>query len=183
MNNKKSKPKIVFLKGGSNTGKSTAFRKLKDLREKGTMAGWVFIDSTEFKSWFKSLGDKKEIQKIALFSLMKEIMNNGKNILLEEMSARTAKKYLAYQIKKYRYELITFEFVVDNAETSHKRDIQRVKNKEDKNQRKVLGKKFISENHERHRNNLDPGCIFVNPSKLGKKQVVDFILNELKLEK
>ena len=176
------KNKIVFLKGGSNTGKSTAFRNLKKLKDKGLLDDWVLIDHTELKQWFKKVENKNEIQKLALFSIIKESMKKRKNILLEEMSAKTAKKYLKNYIGKYNYELITFEFIVDNVEISHLRDLQRVKNKEDKNQIKTLGKKFIEENHEMHRNKLDKGCIFINTSKLGKKQVVEFILKNLKLK-
>ena len=176
------KPKIVFLKGGSNTGKSTAFRNLKKLREKGHMKNWVFIDSTEFKSWFNYLDDKKQVQKVSLFALIKQIMKSKKNIILEEMSATTAKKYIKNYIEKYNYQLITFEFILNNVETAYLRDIKRVKNKEDRNQRKVLGQTFIAENHKHHQMNLDKGSIFVNTAKLGKKQVVDFILKNLKLK-
>jgi len=177
MENKK--PKIVFLKGGSNTGKSTAFRSLKKLRKEGQMNGWVFIDSSEFKSWFAYLDDKKEVQKESLFALMKQVMKYKKNIILEEMSAKTARKFIKNYVKKYNYELITFEFIVDTIETSHARDVKRVRDKEDKNQIKTLGKKFILDNHKHHKMNLDPGCIFVNTTKLGKRQVVNFILKNL----
>lgn len=176
------KPKIVFLKGGSNTGKSTAFRNLKKLKEKGLLDNWVLIDHTELKGWFNKVDNKRELQKIALFSIVKECMKQKKNILLEEMSQKTARKYLKNYIKKWGYELITFEFTVDNVNTSQLRDEQRVKNKEDRNQRKTLGQKFIAKNHEMHRNNLDKDCIFVNTSKLGKTQTVKFILKSLNLK-
>jgi hemoglobin-like flavoprotein len=176
------KNKIVFLKGGSNTGKSTAFRNLKKLKEKGKLKNWVLIDHTELKDWFKKVENKNELQKLALFSVIKESMKQGKNILLEEMSKKTAKKYLKNYITKYKYELITFEFVVDNFEISYLRDLQRVRNKEDKNQRKTLGKKFIEENHKMHKNKLDRDCIFVNTTKLGKRQVVNLIVKKIGLK-
>jgi len=176
------RPKIVFLKGGSNTGKSTAFRNLKKLRKNAQMNDWVFIDSTEFKSWFNYLEDKRELQKTSLFVLIKQIMKNKKNIILEEMSAKTTRKHVKNQIKKYNYQLITFEFVVDNVETAYLRDIKRIKSKEDRNQIKALGRRFISDSHKNHQMKLDKGCIFVNTTKLGKKQVVDFILTKLKLK-
>ena len=113
---------------------------------------------------------------------IKECMKNNKNILLEEMSANTTKKYLSKDIKKLGYELITFQFVVNNINTSHKRDLQRVKNKEDKNQRKVLGKKFIAENHEYHKKKIENDAIIINTSKLGKRQVADTILKNLGLK-
>lgn len=172
--------KIVFLKGGSNTGKSSAFRNLRKL--KGFLDNWVLIDHTELKEWFKKVDGKKELQKQALFSVIKDCMRQRKNIILEEMSQKTARKYLKNYIKKFDYELITFEFIVDDVQTSQLRDEQRVKNKEDKNQRKELKKQFIAQNHEMHRNNIDKDCIFVNTSKLGKIQTVDFILNNLNLK-
>jgi len=174
-------PKIVFLKGGSNTGKSTAFRNLKKLRKSGKMKGWIFIDSTEFKSWFSYLEDKREVQKTSLFALIKQLMKHKKNIILEEMSAKTTIKHVKNYIKKYNYQLITFEFIVKNIKTAYLRDIKRVKNKEDRNQRKMLGENFILESHKIHQKKLDKNCIFVNTAKLGKRQVVEFILNKLKL--
>ncbi|MFO7711111.1 MAG: hypothetical protein R6V53_05090 [Candidatus Woesearchaeota archaeon] len=173
------KPKIVFLKGGSNTGKSTAFRNMKKL---GLLYNWVLIDHTELKEWFKKVDNKKELQKQALFSVIKDCMNEKKNILLEEMSQKTARKYLKNYIRKLDYELITFEFIVDDFKTSQLRDEQRVKNKEDKNQRKRLTKEFIAQNHEMHRSNLDKDCIFINTSRLGKRQTVNFILKHLNLK-
>ena len=177
------KAKIVFLKGGSNTGKSTTFRNLKKLKDKrGLLDNWVLIDHTELKEWFKKVENKRELQKEALFSVIKNCMKQKKSILLEEMSQKTARKYLKNYIKKLNYELITFEFIVDDVNTSQLRDEQRVKNKEDKNQRKRLKKEFIAQNHEMHRSNLDKDCIFVNTSKLGKIQTVNFILKNLNLK-
>ncbi|MEA3329209.1 MAG: hypothetical protein U9Q06_00510 [Nanoarchaeota archaeon] len=174
--------KIVFLKGGSNTGKSTAFRNLKKLKEKGLLDNWVLIDHTELKGWFKKVDNKRELQKECLFSIIKDCMKQKKNILIEEMSQKTARKYLKNYVRKFGYELITFEFIVDNVKTSELRDLERVKNKEDRNQRKSLGQKFIAENHEMHRGNLDKDCIFVNTSKLGKIQTINFIIKSLNLK-
>jgi hypothetical protein len=176
---KMKKSKIVFLKGGGTTGKSTAFGNLRKLRKEGKMKGWVFINHPELKNWFAYLDDKRQLQKVSLFALVKQVMKTKKNIIIEEMSAKTARKYLKNQIQKYNYELITFEFVMDDLETAYKRDIGRIANK-DKHHKKVLGKKKIIQNHERHRQELDKGCIFVNTTKLSKRKVVEFILNNLK---
>ena len=173
-------PKLVLLKGGATTGKSTAFRNLKELR-KTKMKEWVFIDHPELKGFFHYLKDKRELQKKALFSLMKQVMKTKKNIILEEMSAKTVRKYTKYFLKKYNYKIITFEFRLGDIKTAYKRNVQRIKNK-DSHHKKTLSEKFVLDNHEYHKKTFEEGSIIINTTKLSKKQVVNFILNKLELK-
>jgi hypothetical protein len=168
--------KIVFLKGGATTGKSTAF---KNLKKKKGMEEWVFLDHPELKSWFERIKDFKEIRKEALFATMKPIMKSRKNIILEEMSGKTTKKYLKSFIKKYNYELLTFEFVLEDFDLAMERDITRVKNKT-RHHRRTLSRKIILDNHKHHKENLDENSIFINTKKLSPNQVINTIIKKLK---
>lgn len=170
--------KIVLLKGGAATGKSTAFRGLRELKER-EFKEWVFIDHPELKSWFNYLEEKREIQKRGLFALMKEIMKRQKCILLEEMSAETINKYLRRHIIKYNYKIITFGFITDNINETYKRDVLRVKNKV-KHHSKTLDKKFIQKIREHHQNTFDKDTILINTSELNPKQVIKLICSKIR---
>jgi len=172
------KPKIVILRGGAGTGKSTAFENLKRLK-KDNLKEWVFIDHPSFKGFFNYLEDKNELQKKALWALMKELIKTKKNIILEEMSAKNIKKHLGYYLRKHNYKIIVLQFEVSNIDLSYKRIVQRVKRKEGIHT-KVYSKKFVLDTHEMHKKKFDSEGISINTTKLGKRQVVEFILNKIK---
>ncbi len=46
-----------------------------------------------------------------------------------------------------------------------------------------MGKRKIDELHQMHEERFDKSAILINTNKLGKKKVVEFILNKLKLKK
>jgi predicted kinase len=165
------KPKLVILRGKPTSGKSTAFQSLKGKKK---FKEWVLIDHPALKRWFEHIKDK-ELRKKALFAVLKEAMKEKKNILLEEMSEKTIKKYINYHIKKYNYQIITFQFAISLKE-AYKRDVKRAKEK----WHPFMGKKEIKKMHKMHDNRFDPSAILVDCNKLNKKQVVEFILKRLR---
>jgi len=144
------------------------------LKNKKQFKNWVLIDHPELKNWFKHVDDKKA-RKRALFAIMKQIMKEKKNILLEEMSEKTLRKYINYHIKKYNYKIITFQFTVGLKE-AHKRDIQRTK----AGKHEYFGEKKMQKYHKLHEKRFDKNAIVVDCNKLNKKQVVNYILKNLK---
>jgi tRNA uridine 5-carbamoylmethylation protein Kti12 len=161
------KPRLVILRGRPTSGKSTAWHTLK---KKRAMKNWNFIDNASLKN---KLG--KEPGKVALMEQLKIATRNKENILIEEMSEKTLKKYIRYYIKRYNYQIITFQFFV-STKTAYKRDIQRAKEK----WHPKMGKKWIVEMHELHDKRVDSKGILIDTDKLNKKQVVDIIIKKLK---
>jgi predicted kinase len=162
------KPKIVILRGKPTSGKSTAWHNLKKRKE---MGDWLFVDHGTLK---KNLG--KELGKKSLFAVLKTVMPTKKNIIIEESSEKTLKKYISRQIKKYNYEIITFQFEV-SLKTAYKRNIQRAKDK----WHPLLTKKWIKHTHKIHEERFDKNAYLVDCNKLGKRQVINFILKKLEL--
>ncbi len=160
-------PKIVILRGRPTSGKSTAWQNLKKRKE---LKKWKFVDNAGMKH---KLG--KERGKIALMEALKEEMRNQENLIIEEMSEKSLKRYIRYYIKKYEYKIITFQFTV-STKTAYKRDVQRAKDK----LHPKMGKKWIKEMHEWHDKRVDPKGIMVDADKLNRKQAVDFIIKKIK---
>tara|TARA_Y100000310_G_C20455782_1_gene702978 strand:+ start:217 stop:705 length:489 start_codon:yes stop_codon:yes gene_type:complete len=159
------KPKLVILRGRPTSGKSTAYAGLGKRKE---MKEWLFVDHCALK---KNLG--KDLGKKSLFAVLKAVMPSKKNIIIEEMSEETVRKYIDKDIKKYRYKIVVFQFTV-RTKTAYKRDVQRSK------KGKEMGKKVIDEWHKYHDERADKKGILVDCNKLGKKQVVKFILARLR---
>jgi predicted kinase len=170
-------PKFVILRGKPTSGKSTAFRNLKKKKE---MKDWIFIDHPIIKRMVENLKDHKEVSKKLLFGMVKKAIKTKKNIIMEETSRSTLKKYTGNYIKKYNYKVIVFQFTILK-KSAYKRDIQRVKEKECIHI-KELGKDFIDYIHEYHDKNFDPTGILIDTNKLGKRQVVNIILENIKLK-
>ena len=166
-------PKIALLRGGAASGKSTAF---EGLRKSGRLKGWAFIDHPWLKEGFKGMKDKRELQKKALFGLMKPLMKEKKNIILEEMSAQTVRKQVGYYVRKYGYTFVVFQFEV--ASGAFDRNLARVR-KGDKIHKKTMTRKFVDESHADHQRKVDREGIVVNTSEMGKKKVVGVILKGL----
>ena len=160
------KPKLVILRGRPTSGKSTAYANLQKRKE---MKDWLFVDHCALKS---DLG--KELGKKSLFAVLKAVMPSKKNIIIEEMSEETARKYIDKDIKKYDYLIVVFQFTV-RTKTAYKRDIQRSK------KGKEMGKETIDMWHKLHDEKANKDGILVDCNKLGKRQVVKFILKELRL--
>jgi predicted ABC-type ATPase len=167
------KPKLVILRGRPTSGKTTA---LASLRKRKELQDYLIIDFSALKGNFDNQGDKrKEYAKRSLFALLKEIMPDQKDILLDEMSRDTIMKYIGRHVKKYNYQIVVFQFYVDT-ETAYKRDVQRSKAGE----HPYLGKKKVKEFHDMHDRDSDPEGITVDCNKLSRKGVVDFIVRNLK---
>ncbi len=162
-------PKLVILRGRPTSGKSTAY---ENLRKSKLMKNWLFVDHCAMKTW---LG--KDLGKKSLFAVLKIVIPSKKNIIIEEMSKETIRKYIDSYIKKYDYKIIVFQFTV-STKTAYKRDVQRAKAK----WHPKMGKKWIDETHKMHDERFDKKAILVDTNKLGKRQVVDLILEELKLK-
>jgi tRNA uridine 5-carbamoylmethylation protein Kti12 len=163
------KPKLVILRGKPTSGKSTAWHNLKKKRQ---LENWLFVDHSNLK---ENLG--KDLGKMSLFSVLKTVMPYQKNIIIEEMSKKTLLKNINYSIKKYNYQIITFQFEVSRIE-AYKRDIQRSKDK----WHAFMGKKLIDHFHDYHDERFDENAYLVDCNKLGKRAVVDFIIKKLKLK-
>ncbi|MBW2995769.1 hypothetical protein KY332_00555 [Candidatus Woesearchaeota archaeon] len=161
------KPKLVILRGRPTSGKSTAYA---NLRKRKAMKEWLFVDHCALK---KGLG--KELGKKSLFAVLKTVMPTKKNIIIEEMSEETVRKYINSYVKKYNYRIIVFQFTV-RTKTAYKRDVQRAKAKE----HAFMGKKKIEEMHKMHDERFDKNAFLVDTNRLGKRKAVDFILERLK---
>lgn len=160
------KPKLVILRGKPTSGKSTAWHNLRKRKE---MKDWVFVDHCAMKT-----GLGKDLGKKSLFAVLKLVMPSKKDIIIEEMSEDTVRKYINHYIGKYDYKIITFQFEVSLKE-AYKRDVQRSKER----WHPFMGKKQIQEMHKMHEERLDQKAILIDCNKLGKRQVVEFILKEL----
>ena len=163
------KPKLVIIRGRPTSGKSTAWHNLKKRKE---MKDWLFVDHANLKTTFG-----KELGKHSLFAILKTIMPSKKNIIIEEMSEKTLKKHIKYYLKKHKYKIITFQFFV-STKTAYKRDIQRAKEK----WHPKMGKRWVEKMHKLHDERLDPKGILVDTNKLGKRKVVNFIIENLELK-
>jgi len=168
------KPKIVILRGKVATGKTTA---LLNLRKRKEMKDWAIIDFNNLKYQFAHLGDekRKEYGKKSLMAILKVLMPMKVNILLDEMSESTLRKHISHSIRKYNYQIVTFQFTADIDE-SIKREAHR---------RKIIGKKpigakWVKKFHKHHEEKADPKGIIVDTSELNEGQVVNFILKEIK---
>lgn len=172
-----SKAKLVILRGRPTSGKSTSFHNLKKREE---MKDWIFIDFCNIKDTLgETLNDKerKELGKKFLFAILKEALKTKKDIIIEEMSEDTVRKYISYYIKKYNYKIVVFQFIV-STKTAYKRDVKRAKDK----WHPYMGKKWIDETHKMHDKRFDSNAILVDCDKLNKGQVVEFILDKLGLK-
>ena len=160
------KPRLVILRGKPTAGKSTAWHNLK---KRKAMKDWLFVDHTNLKT---NLG--RELGKESLFAVLKVVMSSKKDIIIEEMSEETLRKYTDKEIKKYGYKIITFQFEI-SLKTAEKRNVQRAKDK----WHPLMGKKKVKELHKMHDERADEKGILVDTNKLGKRKVVEFILEKI----
>jgi len=167
------KSKIVILRGAPATGKTTA---LNNLRKHKEMNNWIIIDFNKLKRQFEHLGDKKRkaYGKQALFSILKILMAQKENIIFDEMSGEAIRKNFKYYIKKYNYNLIVFEFAA-KVKIAIKREAHR---------RKIRGKKaqsnWIKQTHKERIKLLEKNSITIDTTNLNQKQIVNFILKNIK---
>jgi len=162
-------PKIVILRGKPTAGKSTAYA---NLQKKKQMKNWLFVDHANLK---QKLG--RDLGKKALFAVLKAVMPSKKNILIEETSEETLRKYINSAVKKYNYQIITFQFEVSLKE-AYKRNVQRAKQK----WHPFMGKKEVKRLHKMHEERFEYNAFLVDTGKLGKMQVIEFILKKLRMK-
>lgn len=157
-------PKLVILRGKNAAGKTTAFRTLMKRKE---MKNWIFVDATAIK---QKLGKGKG--KVKMHVDIKRVLETGKNIMTEETSIKTVKKY----IKDFKgYETKVFQFHI-NLKTAIKREALRRKIKG----MPPRGAEWVKEMHKYHEERVDKDATHIKVDKLTKKQIVDFILKRLK---
>ena len=84
---------------------------------------------------------------------------------------------LRYHIKKNNYKIIVFQFTV-RIDTVYKRNIQRSEAKLEK----YIKKKRIEELEKMHDERFDKNAFLIDTNKLGKTQVIKFILKKLGLK-
>jgi predicted kinase len=161
--------KIVLLRGKPTSGKSTAFANIK---ASGKLKNWVLIDFPKIKDMFSE--KDRELRKLALFSMLKEVMKKNKNILLEEMSRETIMKYIGKYVKKYNYKIIVFQFEIILKE-AYKRNVQRAKAK----WHPYIIKEKLKALHRMHDEKFDKDAVLVDCNKLNKQQVVKLILGKI----
>jgi predicted kinase len=159
--------RIIILRGKPTAGKSTAFHNLQKRKE---MKKFLFVDHCSLKN---KLGTEEG--KRALFLELKKLMPTRKDIIIEEMSKQTLRKNLNYYLKKYKYKIIVFQFEVSKEE-AYRRDKQRAK----ENWHPRMGKKWVDKMHKFHEERFDRNAILVDCNKLDKREVVDFIIKNLK---
>ena len=161
------KPRIIIFRGRPTSGKSTAYA---NLRKRKIMKDWLFVDHCALKN---NLG--RELGKKSLFAILKVVISSKKDIVVEETSEETLKKYVGSYIKKHGYKIIVFQFTV-RTKTAYKRDVQRARAK----WHPFMGKRQIDELHQMHDERFDKNAILVDTNKLGKKKVIDLILSKIK---
>ncbi len=167
------KHRLVLLRGKPTSGKSTAWH---TLQKKKKLNDWVFVDNASIKDMYNNLPDeeRKKLSKESLFGILKIVIKTRRNILIEEMSETTLMRYIGKWIKKYKYEIMTFQFEVSR-KTAYGRDIQRAKDK----WHPFMGKKLVDDLHNYHEGKFDKNGILVNCNKLSKRGVVNFIMDKL----
>lgn len=172
------KPKIVILRGKNASGKTTAFYNLKNyfFKDKKLFKNWIFVDNTAIKGMFTNLDDPKwkDYSKKILLEVIKTVLPLKRNIIVEETSKEMLNRNFSKEIRKYNYQIITFQFEV-SLRNAILRDKKRVKEKTHPG----LGEKKIKELREFHEDNLDQEGIIINTDNLNKEQVIKFIINEL----
>ncbi len=167
----KKRPKFVILRGLPSSGKSTALNHLKVLP---AMKEWIIIHRSELKNWFHRLEDKKEIADIALFSMLKEVLDHKKDIIIDETSRDQVMRYIGNKITKNKYEIIVFQFTAD-IKTAIERDARRVADPNHPHFRRINFKKLA----KFHEENFDKTAVLIDTSILNEKQVVNRILKNL----
>ncbi len=167
-------PRLIILRGKPTAGKTTAFH---NLEKDEIMKDFIFIDFSSIKNKFKNFPDKerRKLGKEFLFKKLKEIMPSKKDILIEEMSKETIKKYLKNEIKRYNYKIIVFQFEI-SLETAYKRNIKRAKER----WHPLMAKEELKKLHKIHEERFDKNAILIDTEKLNKKEVVDFIVKKIK---
>lgn len=159
-------PRIVILRGKPTAGKSTAWHALgQDKR----MKDFIFIDFAKKKG---ELG--KDEAKKWLFEELKQKMLTGKDIIIEEMSEETLRKYIDKEIEENEYKILVFQFEI-SIETAHKRNFQRAEEK----WHPLMEKEKLEELHKMHEEKFDKNAILVDCNKLDKEQVVELIIKKL----
>jgi len=164
--------RLVILRGKPASGKSTAYASLK---KSSKMKKWVFADHPAIKEMFSNLKERTSWGKLVLFEVLKIAMESGKDIITEEMSEETLRKHINSHIKKNKYKIITFQFEVSKKKAYKKEAERRIKIG-----LKSRGKKWVDTMHKMHEQRVDKKGIVINTTGMGKKQVVNFILKELK---
>ena len=160
--------KILIIHGPMAAGKSTITSKLNEkLKE------YIFVDRAYIKDiMLGKLREKnpklaRQISKDAMFTIMKDLMKDKQNILLQEIRVSSVKKHLKKELKDY--EIISF-YLDCSLKTALKRDTTR--------QTKYKRPLTVKEMHKNHAY-PDDGDIIINTEKNTINQTIKLILKEL----
>src|SRR3989338_828633 len=172
--------KIVILRGKNASGKTTAFNNLKNYyhKDKNLFKNWIFVDNGAIKGMFTNLDDQnwRDYSKKIFLDVLKTILPLKRNILIEETYNEMLNRNFNKEIKKYNYQIMTFQFKV-SLKNAILRDKKRVKEKSHQG----LGEKKIKELRKFHQDHLDKEGIIINTDKLSKWQVINFVIKKLNL--
>ena len=98
---KQIKRKIVILRGCLAAGKSTTFRNLKTHKK---FKDWVFVDFPVIRKMFDN-NEKTQVELAdkVFFTILKELIKTGKNIVTQETSEQILRNKIGYYINKNKY--------------------------------------------------------------------------------
>ncbi len=122
-------PTIINIHGPMAAGKSTLTKLMRE-----HFKDYAYVDRPNLKKGLQPLGKPlaKALSKDAVYFVVKQLMKQGNNIILEEINPESLKKKLRYYFKKYNYTLHSF-YVQCSVEEAMKRDILRSnKNRSDR---------------------------------------------------
>ena len=119
------KPKIILINGLIASGKSTLCSALIEKLNDFVFVDRAYIKETMLRRVKKN--DKplaRKLSKKAVYVIVKGLMKDRYNLLLQEFSLGSLKKHLAGYIEKYGYEVHGF-YLACSLEEAKKRDFER----------------------------------------------------------
>jgi adenylylsulfate kinase-like enzyme len=156
---------IIIIHGPMASGKSTITNKLNEILKDYTFVDRAYIKDIMLGKLRKKNPDlARKISKDAMFTIMKDLMKNKQNILLQEIRLPSVKKHLKKELKNYK--IISF-YLDCSLKTALKRDTTR--------QTKYKRPLTVEEMHKNHAYE-DDGDIIINTEKNTIKQTIDIIL-------
>ena len=161
--------KIITINGPMASGKSTISNKLNE-----KLKNYTFVDRAYIKDIIlgklreKNPDLARKISKETTFYIMKHLMKNKQNILVQELKSKSIKKHLKNELKGYKIISIYLDC---SLKTAQKRD----KTRKTKYKRPLT----VKEMHKKHAY-ADKGDIIISTEKNTIKQTINIILKEIK---
>ncbi len=167
---KQIKRKIVILRGCLAAGKSTTFRNLKTHKK---FKDWVFVDFPVIRKMFDN-NEKTQVELAdkVFFTILKELIKTGKNIVTQETSEQILRNKIGYYINKNKYTIKVIVLTISPG-TSYKRATKRSRKKG----KKPRNKEEVYKNYEDRMKKLQKEKLFINTERFKEKLVVNKVLN------